>query len=120
MIDKNKYPKTLEDFKKWFNGTHQGECDILDNEICYWNGIGEFTRLPEEMQTGVYLKYFDECKIHVEILPPYKETAYKYTVWSTDLRDKYKSCKTRILAIKSAMQKTSKIREKQLKENEKT
>ena len=113
MINK-KHPKTAEDFAKWYI---EISGNIITNSLKQGLTYNRFKTLSEEMQTGVYLRYFDKYRIYIEILPPYKETVYKYTVWSTDLRDKYKSCKNRTLALKSAIQKASEIREKQLKDN---
>lgn len=53
MIDRTKYPKVAEDFEEW---------RVLN---CPFHGnIGKyFHKLRPELQSGAYLRYFDECGV---------------------------------------------------------
>ena len=119
MIDKNKYSKTAEDFEKWLNKQY-----ILWNvnpkgEIYYEHDTGGCLYLEDEMQASVYLKYFDECGIYIDIDSESiceNSDHWTFTIdqneFGHDGNDK--TYNSRLSAFKSAIQNASIIREKQL------
>lgn len=67
MIDKTKHPKTVEDFdkwlKRWISSIEIEATKFIFNFKGNMDVIKFFYSLSEEMQTGVYLSYFDECGV---------------------------------------------------------
>lgn len=129
MIDKTKYPKTAEDFEKWLKSWITSVEIEATKFIFNFKGnvdvIKFFYSLPEEMQAGCYLSYFDGCKIRIRMNRP------DHFLWSVERHDDWgyiaegiegeclfyntKNENSRISAIKEAIKKASEIREKQLK-----
>lgn len=109
MIDKTKYPKTAEDFDKWLGRTFwrfPRVCSVRRMEL----------NIPEEMQTGIYLRCFDECGIYIDICKSIGLDKWEIDVWYDDVIESGHTqlYDSRIRALKSAIQKASEIREKQL------
>lgn len=109
MIEKTKYPKTARDFEKWYNETYTKFFILLASK---W-----FSHLPEEMQVGVYQKYFDEHKINIE--PAFiKKGEWYCRIWVDPNSSCTKYYNDRIPAIIAAIPRAAAVREKQLEENE--
>ncbi len=122
MIDKDKHPKTAEDFEKWVKKTY-AEDTLNDFTVSY------IFLFPEEMQAGVYLKYFDEFGIYIDIKYGlyidinyrFHEEGHKYWGFKASVCDRILEKRidldgynSRLYALQEAIQKAAEIREKQL------
>ena len=121
MICSKKYPKTFADYEKWF---------IINYELHFLKvgqtRTGEFYKLPEEMQVGVYLKYFDQYKLVIDLQYGLNGKTYQSqlsNIWGFEptvcdnkgkKRHNLRVFKTRMEALKSAISQASEIREKEL------
>ena len=108
--------KCKEDFNKWIqnefepneqgitvNASYEGDMEVYASE--------NFNILPQSMQYGVYVDFFDSVVIYIEDTVADYTTPKTYLAWVN--ADIVKSCKTRQEARTAAIEKANKIYNKQ-------
>jgi hypothetical protein len=100
--------KAKEDFEKWYDSNKANESagSVTINSF--------YSQLPPSMQYGVYVDFFDEKGVFIEIQKEwnfweYFVNCYPYGYYESDLN----SCKTIAEARQKAVEKANKIYNKQ-------